>query len=187
MTRTLLIVYILAHMSRTLKWAFLIKFCPLSVVVVVVVVRNYWRCRQLFTFSSSSPEPLGQFQPNLAQSILGRREFKFFKWRVPSFSKGRQLRNSENTSAKLKNLLLQNQFQLNMASFGEGDSSLFKWRVPAPCVNKFNVAEVFRVLTDCAWIRRENQTITESLYMANISTINTTLILQKSQRKKKVL
>ena len=26
---------------------------------------------KLFTFSSSSPEPLGQFQPNLAQSILG--------------------------------------------------------------------------------------------------------------------
>ena len=33
------------------------------------VVRR--RCRKLFTFSSSSPEPLGQFQPNLAQSILG--------------------------------------------------------------------------------------------------------------------
>ena len=29
------------------------------------------RCRKLFTFSSSSPEPLGQFQPNLAQCILG--------------------------------------------------------------------------------------------------------------------
>ena len=29
------------------------------------------RCCKLFTFSSSSPEPLGQFQPNLAQSILG--------------------------------------------------------------------------------------------------------------------
>mgnify|MGYP003688910747 CR=1 FL=1 len=28
-------------------------------------------CRKLFTFSSFSPEPLGQFQPNLAQSILG--------------------------------------------------------------------------------------------------------------------
>ena len=27
--------------------------------------------RKLFTFSSSSPEPLGQFQTNLAQSILG--------------------------------------------------------------------------------------------------------------------
>ena len=26
---------------------------------------------KLFTFSSSSPEPLDQFQPNLAQSILG--------------------------------------------------------------------------------------------------------------------
>ena len=29
------------------------------------------RCRKLFTFLSSSPEALGQFQPNLAQSILG--------------------------------------------------------------------------------------------------------------------
>ena len=28
-----------------------------------------WRCK-LFTFLSSPPEPLGQFQPNLAQSIL---------------------------------------------------------------------------------------------------------------------
>ena len=28
------------------------------------------RCCKLFTFSSSSPEPLGLFQPNLAQSIL---------------------------------------------------------------------------------------------------------------------
>ena len=43
------------------------------------VVRRCRRCRRcrcrcrrkLFTFSSSSPEPLGQFQPNLAQSILG--------------------------------------------------------------------------------------------------------------------
>ena len=39
----------------------------------VVRRRHCWRrcCRKLFTFSSSSPEPLGQFQPNLAQSILG--------------------------------------------------------------------------------------------------------------------
>ena len=28
------------------------------------------RCRKLFTFSSSPPEPLGQFQPNLAQCII---------------------------------------------------------------------------------------------------------------------
>ena len=36
------------------------------------VVRRCRRCRRkLFTFSSSSPEPLDQFQPNLAQSIIG--------------------------------------------------------------------------------------------------------------------
>jgi hypothetical protein len=29
------------------------------------------------TFSTSSPEPLGQFQPNLAQIIFGGRGFKF--------------------------------------------------------------------------------------------------------------
>ena len=28
-------------------------------------------CRKPFTFSSSSPEPLGQIQPNFAQSNLG--------------------------------------------------------------------------------------------------------------------
>ena len=39
---------------------------------VVRRCRRRCRCRRkLFTFSSSSPEPLGQFQPNLAQSILG--------------------------------------------------------------------------------------------------------------------
>ena len=33
---------------------------------------RHWRrhCSKLFTFSSSPPKPLGQFQPNLAQIIL---------------------------------------------------------------------------------------------------------------------
>ena len=31
--------------------------------------RRCWRCRKVFRFSSSSPESLDQFQPNLAQSI----------------------------------------------------------------------------------------------------------------------
>ena len=39
-----------------------------------VVYRRRCCCRKLFTYSSSSPELLqGQFQPNLAQSILGWR------------------------------------------------------------------------------------------------------------------
>ena len=46
-------------------------------------------------FKSSSPEPLGQFQPNLAQIILEWRKIKFIKWRTPPFSKGRWFRNSE--------------------------------------------------------------------------------------------
>ena len=64
----------LAHLSRRLKWAFMIIFCPLSVVVVVV-------CRKLFIFSSSTPDPLGLFQ--LAQCILGWRGFKGFFYEGP--------------------------------------------------------------------------------------------------------
>ena len=48
--------------------------CLLSVIVIVVN----------FTFSSSSPEPLGQFQPNLAQSILRWRGFKFVQIKGPA-------------------------------------------------------------------------------------------------------
>ena len=43
---------------------------------------------KLFTFSSSSPEPLGQFQPNLAQSILGSRGFKFVQMKRPALFQG---------------------------------------------------------------------------------------------------
>ena len=37
------------------------------------------RYRKLVTFLSSSPEPLGQFQPNLTQSILGEGDSSLFK------------------------------------------------------------------------------------------------------------
>ena len=53
-----------------------------------VVRRRCCRCRKLFTFSSSSQEPLGQFQPNLAQSILGWREFKFVQMKGPALFQG---------------------------------------------------------------------------------------------------
>ena len=42
-----------------------------QILSVVRRCRCRHRRRKLFTISSSSPEPLGQFQPNLAQSILG--------------------------------------------------------------------------------------------------------------------
>ena len=47
------------------------------------------RRRKLFTFSSSSPEPLGHFQPNLAQSILGCMGFQVCSNEGPCpFSRG---------------------------------------------------------------------------------------------------
>ena len=44
---------------------------------------------KLFTFSSSSPEPLGQFQPNLAQGILEWRGFKFDQMKGPALFQGK--------------------------------------------------------------------------------------------------
>ena len=75
----------LAHLSQRLKWAFLITMS---------VVRR--GCHKLFKFSSSSPEPLCQFQPNLARSILGWRGITF----VPKWD--------NNKIAKFKYLLILN-------------------------------------------------------------------------------
>ena len=44
-------------------------------------------CCKLFTFSSS-PEPLGQFQPNLAQSIIGWKVYKFISMKGHTFFQG---------------------------------------------------------------------------------------------------
>ena len=44
-------------------------------------------CLYIFTFSSF-PEPLGQFQPIVAQSILGWREFKFVQIKGHALFKG---------------------------------------------------------------------------------------------------
>ena len=68
---------VLAHLSWKLKWAFLIARCPSSVLLSV-------RLLQTLTFSSSSPEPLRQFQSNLAQSILGWRGFTFVQIEGPA-------------------------------------------------------------------------------------------------------
>ena len=75
----------LAHLSRRLKWAFLIKICPLSVVVVVVIVvvvnfshfhlllQNHW----------------ANFNQTWHKASLGKGDSSLFKWRAAPFSKGR--------------------------------------------------------------------------------------------------
>ena len=48
------------------------------------------------------------FNQTWPKASLGKGDSSLFKWRVLPFSKGKLLRNSENTLTKLKNLLLQN-------------------------------------------------------------------------------
>ena len=88
---TLSYLYYLAHLSWKLKWAFLITCRPSSVCPSVrpsVCLSVRPSVCKLFTFSSSSPELLGQFQPNLAQSILGWRGFKFVQMKGHTLPKG---------------------------------------------------------------------------------------------------
>ena len=82
--------------SWKLKWAFLITCCLLSVVCLSV-------CK-LFTFSTTSQEPLGQFQLNLAQSILGFRGFKFVQMKGQALLQGEIIMKL----GKFKNILLLN-------------------------------------------------------------------------------
>ena len=83
---------------------------------------------KLFTFSSSSLEPLHQFQPNLAQSILGWIRFNFLKIKghLNSFSRGDNNK-SQNFVDKIKKKILQNPWaNINQtwhkAWLGEGES-----------------------------------------------------------------
>ena len=96
-----------------------------------VVCRPCWRCHKLFTLSFSSPEPLGQFQPNLAQSIPGWRGIQ-----VCSNEGTRSYQMVDNWEIININLLLQNYWAifnqtLTKVSLGKEYSSLFKWR-PRP-------------------------------------------------------
>ena len=97
------------------------------------VVRQRCCCcccrRKLFTFSSSSPKPLGKFQPNLVQSILGWRGLKFIQMKGHAFFQGEII----TKLMKLKNVLLQNhRANFNQtwhkSSLGKEDSNLFKCR-----------------------------------------------------------
>ena len=124
----LILVGFLAHLSWKLKWAFLITCRPSSVCSSVCL----FICK-LFTFPSSSPEPLGQFQPNLAQTILGWRGFEFVQMEGSALFQGEIIANIH--WWKFKNFLLQNHWAnfnqtYHKASLDEEDSSLFKWRAP---------------------------------------------------------
>ena len=100
----------------------------------VIRCHRCFRCRKLFTFSSSSPEP-GPVSTKLGTNhpwVKGILDYSNDR-RAPPFPKGRWLRNSENTLKKLKNLLLQNhQANFNQtqqkASLGKEDLSLCTWK-----------------------------------------------------------
>ena len=85
---------------------------------------------------SFSPEPLGQFQPNLAQSILELRQFKFVQMKGPVlFQGGDNYEIAKIHRWNLKIFFLQNHLAnfnqtWHKASLGEGDASLFKRRTP---------------------------------------------------------
>ena len=77
------------------------------------------RCRRkLFTFSSSTPDSLGKFQPNLAQSILGCRGFNFIQIKVHALSQGEIITKLPKYIDKFKKSSSPEplgQFQLNLA------------------------------------------------------------------------
>ena len=116
----------LAHLSQRLKWSFLINICPLSVVVVVdvnfshfhLLLQNHW----------------ANFNQTWHKASLEEGDSYLFKKRGPPFYKGRQLKNSENTLARLKNLLQNHWANFNQnwhnTLLGKGDSILFKGRAP---------------------------------------------------------
>ena len=77
----------LAHLNRRLKWAFLMKICPLSVVVIVVVfvfiVVNFSHFDLLLQNQWAS------FNQTWHKSSLCEGDSSLFKWRATPFSKWR--------------------------------------------------------------------------------------------------
>ena len=71
---------ILAHLSRRLKQAFLIKICPLSVVVFVGVVVNFLHFYLLLQ------NHWANFNQTWHKASLGEGDSSLFKWRTISFS-----------------------------------------------------------------------------------------------------
>ena len=107
----------LAHLSQRLKWAFLIKICQLSVVVVVVVnvvVVNFSHFHLLLQ------NHWANFNQTWHKASLGAGDSSLFKWRVSPFSKERLLQNWKHIIKFLKSSSPEplGQFQPNLAKMG---------------------------------------------------------------------
>ena len=92
-------------------------------------------CCKLLTFYSSSLKPLGQFQPNLTQSILGWSGLIFFSNGGPcpfarvdnkEIAKIYSFDKLEKDSSPEPHANFNQKW--HKALFGGGDSNLFKWR-----------------------------------------------------------
>ena len=79
----LLLKIFLAHLNRRLKWALLIKICPLSVVVVVGVVLNFSHFHLLLQNHSTN------INQTWHKASVSERDSSLFKWRALPFSNGR--------------------------------------------------------------------------------------------------
>ena len=121
-----------------------------------VVRHRCCRCRKFFTFSSSSREPLGKFQPNLAQSIHGLREFKFVQMKGPALFQGEIItKYLRYILRKLKNLLLKHWVNFNQtwhkAFLGDEDSSFFQFNSIKEELENGYLAIIFITYKSCCW------------------------------------
>ena len=103
-----------------LTWAFLIACRP-----------SFVNFRKLFTFLSP-PEPLGQFQPKLAQSIIGWRIFNFVQMKVHALFQGKKIAKKREYIDEVLKIFSRTTMPISTkrhkASCGEGVLHLFKWR-----------------------------------------------------------
>ena len=128
----------LEHQRWSNSWVFLIKICLFSVVVVLlVVVLN-------FSHFCLSQEPLGLFQPNLAQSMLAW-------WRNEGSLPFPRGDNNEIVKTHWGNLIQIHIQTWHKAFLGKGYSSLFKMKGHALCQGEEN-DDIVKIL----WLNFKN-------------------------------
>ena len=121
----------LKHCLKKLNWLNVLKSSPeLKAQVsfsdhnLSVVHHHCCRPCKLFNFFSRT---LGQFQPNLAQSIF---EFKFIQMKDHALFQGETITKEWKYIEEIKNLIQNHKANFNQtcykASLGEEDSSLFR-------------------------------------------------------------